>query len=259
MARNPAFHRPLEIYFQRFYDPDQTSKSPIFKTGKRDALLLRRQFPNTILVMPGSYNPPHHGHLELLKHGLAQGGGDLNILAAIVIPTDDSRLSSKFAGRHRPLVLPKHLRAQLWREAEGLPPHVFVFEKPNSEWGVFREQVERATRADGFRVEFMALVGPDYVSLRGFHDPSKWGCRNTMVTDACRPVDFVAGGMYGTGSPMRLSACDEWRHVNFKPAVVQRLLRAKEQQHHASGNDLHVAGNIAGISIAKEFANLECL
>lgn len=201
--------------------------------------MLRRRLPNTILVMPGSYNPPHYGHLELLKHGLAQGGADLNILAAIIIPTDDIRLSCKFAGRYQPLVIPKDLRVRLWRNAAGLPPNVLVFERPGDEWHVFCEQVGRAIRADGFRVEFMALVGPNYVSLSGFHDPTKWGCRNTMVTDACRPVDFVSGGGDGTGTPMRISACDDWKPVGTKSPAVRRFLEAKTQQHHACRNGLY--------------------
>ncbi|KAL2753541.1 hypothetical protein ACRALDRAFT_212404 [Sodiomyces alcalophilus JCM 7366] len=225
MTRKLAMHQvPLEPYLQCFYDPDQTSQSPIFNTAQNETPTLRRRYPNTILVMPGSYNPPHYGHLELVKHGLARGGADLNILAAIIIPTDDLRLSSKFAGRHRPL-------------ARGLPPNVFVFEKPDGEWRAFCEQVARAIRADGFSVEFMALVGPDYVSLSGIHDPTKWGCRNTMVTDVCRPVDFVAGGGNG-GTPMRISACDEWKRVSFRPSDVGRFLEAKMRERHASRNDL---------------------
>lgn len=41
---------------------------------------------NEILVYPGSFDPPHRGHLELLTHVFHHRDG---IIAVIVIPLDD--------------------------------------------------------------------------------------------------------------------------------------------------------------------------
>ena len=38
---------------------------------------------NRILVYPGSFNPPHRGHLHLLNHVFYHGVPDLNVVAAI--------------------------------------------------------------------------------------------------------------------------------------------------------------------------------
>ena len=38
---------------------------------------------NRILVYPGSFNPPHRGHLHLLSHVFHHGVPDLNVVAAI--------------------------------------------------------------------------------------------------------------------------------------------------------------------------------
>lgn len=47
---------------------------------------LRKDTVNKILAYPGSFDPPHRGHLELLTHVFHHRD---DIIAAIVLPLDD--------------------------------------------------------------------------------------------------------------------------------------------------------------------------
>ncbi len=48
-----------------------------------------------VLIFHGSFNPPHLGHLKLLTHTFDHGGKDLNIIAAIISPSEDAALRTK--------------------------------------------------------------------------------------------------------------------------------------------------------------------
>lgn len=224
---------PLDEYIERFYDRGddlmQDNTAPIFRTVPGETPVLRRDHDHTILVIPGSFNPPHYGHLELIKHGLARGGADLNIIAAIIIPIDDTRLAMKFDGHRNPLLFSKHQRVQLFREDRNLPPNVWVFDRSERDWGTFLERTLSAIRVDGFNIQFMTLVGPDYVTMNGIHNPGRWGCEDTIVSDCCRPAHF-ASTYHDT--PMTISRCDNWTHVAFDPVDVRVMLEAKAKQRN---------------------------
>ncbi|KAM0273892.1 hypothetical protein ACHAQH_008154 [Verticillium albo-atrum] len=235
----PLTHYIGKTYRQEHFVNDGAS---IFRQNldHDDEPLLRQGFRNTILLAPGGYNPPHYGHAELLTHALNHGGEDLNIIAAVMIPIDEVHLKRKFGVAESPLILPKTLRVSLCRNSPSIPNNVWVYDQSESEWFAFRCRLEAAIRSDGFTVNFMTVVGPDHVSINSVHNPSRWGCRGTIVSDACRRADFVAGHH---NDLVRVSACADWRRLNDPDlGEIRRLIEDKSARLF---KDALVVGSVA--------------
>lgn len=205
----------LEVYAQRIHfegvPPKKRSRifGPVGKPGQMlpHPPVLYRGCKNTALIYVGSFNPPHYGHLALLHHALQHGGEDLNIVAAVVVPVDDKDLANKFSGASRPLLFSKEQRVQLFRSTPKLPFNVWVYDRETTEWDRTRRRLAGMARADGFDLTFMILSGPDHMDASTHHDPRHLGCRETIVTDVCRPVDFVFEGSH---RPSPLPSFTDW-------------------------------------------------
>ncbi|KAL9949748.1 hypothetical protein ACHAQF_002983 [Verticillium nonalfalfae] len=234
---------PLTHYIQEAYhevDPFD-EEAPIFRDDLEHTVepLLRRGFRNTIILAAGGYNPPHYGHAELLTHVLHHGGEDLNIIAAIMIPIDDAHLEQKFGIAENPIILPKSLRVSLCRNSPLIPNNVWVYDQPETEWHAFRSRLEASIVSSGFTVDFMTAVGPDHVSISSVHSPARWNCSETIVSDACRPADFVAGHHKNL---VRITACTDWhrlKHLNL--GKIRRLIEDKATRRF---NDALVIGSV---------------
>ena len=85
------------IYYDNYSDPSSTTKRPRFGPVQ-PASRLRKSRTNHILIYRGSFNPSHRGHMEVLRHGFFQGGDDLNITAAFIVPRDDDEVVRNFGG-----------------------------------------------------------------------------------------------------------------------------------------------------------------
>lgn len=126
--------------------------------------LFRKQDVNRIILFPGAFNPPHIGHLNLLRWVFEHAGHDLHIVAAIVVMTDDDRLVYKTSGEPDPLILKREERLKLW-VGEGLPVDwLWVFERSEASWAAFRTEFEAAVKKDKIDVRFLMLGGPDWIS-----------------------------------------------------------------------------------------------
>lgn len=156
---------PLAAYVEAIhFRGEDVSKAPNrpFKgdVSKTSPLLLRRGV-NRILIFPGSFNPPHRGHLELLRHAFENARDDLGIVAAIIIMTDDCRLQDKLSEEESAFILSKEQRANLWRFGDTTPDWAWVYDRSEANWANFRSELARNVRKDGVDLKFILLTGPD--------------------------------------------------------------------------------------------------
>ncbi|KAH7164796.1 hypothetical protein DER46DRAFT_626580 [Fusarium sp. MPI-SDFR-AT-0072] len=185
--------RRLADYIERIKEADQTSSQTTarpFNNGTAIQPPLIRGRVNHILLFPGSFNPPHQGHLNLLKHVFYNAGADLNIIAAIIITTDDERLKMKMDKRETGIVLSREKRVNLWR-GDGIPVDwAWVYDNSEASWPRFRAKLVNAMKRDGVDLKFVLLFGPDAITADSGYNPVCWDCGDAITSDISRPVDF---------------------------------------------------------------------
>jgi hypothetical protein len=177
---------------------------------------------NRILVYPGSFNPPHHGHLALLGHAFASSCDDINVIAAIILPLDDKDVDRKCRAVGEDLVLTKDQRVRLWLGECGRQDWYWVYDRSVRKWESFRHRLLDAVTQDGFDLKFVLLCGPDYLKLAS---PPPWracDCDEIIVSDISRSADF----RNRDGSLRQLKGCDSWKRVLYDNEEVSR--RAKQ-------------------------------
>ncbi|TWU72086.1 hypothetical protein ED733_003983 [Metarhizium rileyi] len=122
---------------------------------------------NRVLLFPGAFNPPHQGHVQLLKSVLSDVTRHLNIRGVIIFPQDDEQVREKT--KHEPvdLDLTKSKRSALWRSAEEFPEKdAWVFEGSRSSLRNLQDQLQRNLKGEHINLTYLLLVGPDWLSTR---------------------------------------------------------------------------------------------
>ncbi|KAF5000415.1 hypothetical protein FGRMN_1746 [Fusarium graminum] len=230
--------RRLASYIERLRPNDPKSSHPSDRpfnnaTAKKPPLL-RPRGVNRILLFPGSFNPPHQGHLDLLKHVFDNAGEDLNIIAAIIVVTDDDRLEMKMEDKNTSIILPRKQRANLWR-GNGIPVDwAWVYNNTELSWPGFRANLVRELRKDRIELKFMLLCGPDAITGDGGYNPECWDCPDSITSDVSRPVDFRY-----PNTLRQLAGCTPWEKLRYDRAQLERHIRAKFRgQQDSSQNSL---------------------
>ncbi|KAK7425172.1 hypothetical protein QQX98_000087 [Neonectria punicea] len=196
------------IHF-RGQNPSKAPHRPFNNGHAQNPPLLRRQGVNRILLYPGSFNPPHQGHLDLLRYVFGNAREDLNIVAAIVIMTDDDRLAAKLSADDDPLLFTRDQRVNLWR-GPGIPVDwTWVYDRPEASWEAFRTKLTNTVGKKGIDLKFMLLGGPDNIGADRMPDPKAWGCSDVITSNISRPVDFVY-----PNSMRQLSGHAMWTKMN---------------------------------------------
>ncbi|KAG9250614.1 uncharacterized protein F5Z01DRAFT_665330 [Emericellopsis atlantica] len=179
---------------------------------------LQRNRRNRILLYPGSFNPPHQAHQELLYQAFSRSQ-DLNVIAAIVILLDDEDVAQKCQGSR---VFTKDQRVRLWRGEYVPHDWLWVYDRSVEEWGYFRQRLTLAICRDGFDIGFTVLLGPDHIRRTFPPHWGAWDCDEILVGNAGRVADFTSSH----GRLLRIEDCEDWEAVvENEDQMHQRALR----------------------------------
>ena len=212
----------VELCYFEGGPPNDPERRPFNNGRAKDPPLLRPRGVNRILIYPGCFNPPHRGHLELLKHVFLNAGDDLQITAAIVIPIDEKHLAHKTRSEKKVLVLPREQRIELW-QTSGLPKdRIWLFDRSQSDWAIFKGRLVECFRANSVEVKFMLLGGPDWVNSIRVPDAARWGCTDIITSDISRAVNFRYGDHLS-----QLFSCTAWEKPHFDPERLRRQIQAR--------------------------------
>lgn len=212
--------------------PSKPSNRPFNNATAKNPPLLRPHGVNRILLYPGSFNPPHQGHLDLLKHVFENAGVDINIIAAIIVITDDERLTLKMETRDNAVVIPKDKRVKLWR-GDGIPVDwAWVYDGSEANWARLRARLTKEVQKDHMELKFIVLNGPDGVTAdRGFN-PESWNCADSITSDISRPVDFRY-----PSTLRQLAGCSPWERLKIDRTRLEQQIRAKLRGQQTSGQN----------------------
>lgn len=252
---------PLEKYIQQVWDTPKAVK--LFGTNdQKNAAttpvpMLRKHCKNRIIYYIGSFNPPHLGHLSLIDHVISNTSNasissstlpaspeNLNAVALIVIPHGERWIQRKLskvptsrspAGKRRAdLHLDVKQRYKLLRD--GIPDEVSrkgVWVTPGDlgEWWALHGKLKDLCQRDGFEIEYVELLGPDYVLQAR---PQCSGMHGVVTSNVCRKADFLADTPHG-GELARLRDFGPWERSG-QSAEVQ-MTEARQDGHMEEKRD----------------------
>lgn len=239
---------PLALYVEQVLSPEPLLPSPNPKVAVyppsppqntifdslHSAPMLDKARTNRILIYPGSFNPPHRGHLHLLKHAFLHGAHDLNIVAAIIVPRRDESVSKKVKAEDGKFLFGREERCLLWKQDICFPPWAWVYEYSKTSCTVFSERLIQAAKKDGFSVEFVPLYGPEIASPSSPPVPA-YGCETIIMSDAARGAEFFrfsvsrnSDGRAKVRSFVRdFDGCTKWRRIRIDEDELRRHAEAK--------------------------------
>jgi Cytidylyltransferase-like len=205
-------------YFHSVY-PDKSSKARLRSSSdKREIPLLSKNRVNRVLVYPGSFNPPHVGHLSVLRHAF-ESSPDLNIVAGIIRPMPVEHIKGKNFQSGRCLVLSEKQRLELWKRDVRFPAWAFALKSTE-----LREEIANAAKKDGYEILYIGLGGPD---IWDFRSPYRHVCRRyakNLISNAARRASFLGPD----GVPQPFNGYTTWQRLelDFQPGP-EHLQRTK--------------------------------
>lgn len=117
-------------------------------------------------------------------------------------------------------------RCHLWKNDPNFPEWAWVFEaaEKNSVSGkftTFTSNLEAATSADGYKIEFIYLYGSDRMTPQSGWEPE----RITLLSDAARIAEYQRS----SGRLKDFNNFTPWKRVGINRNQLENLQRAKAQ------------------------------
>ncbi|KAF7861390.1 hypothetical protein EAF04_007955 [Stromatinia cepivora] len=204
----PANLFPRVQDFNHGVIPENSQTScPILKSNSR----------NNILLYPGSFNPPHQGHLATI-HYFSERREQLGVTAMFIFVDPGSIVQGK-KKKWGDIILPQDLRYELFYRV----PEIFQLVESgwlqllvgdmNNHIGVLRMTTDLISEA-GFDVKLVGLLGGDKLTIDSaphLHPGSlqEWGpVDEFLIINARRPVDFF--NPRKEKIPRNLPGCTAW-------------------------------------------------
>ena len=214
---SPSQHPKVTVY------PPSPQNNQI-SSSFQSAPTLDKCRTNRILIYPGSFNPPHRGHLHLLKHAFTRGAHDLNIIAAIILPSSDESVAEKIRREGGYFMFGRDTRGLLWAQDLCFPPWAWVY--GGKSFTAFLQRLSQATEKDGYSLEFVPVYGPQIGSPSNPPDPA-FGCNTIIMSDAARAAKFQRS----LGRLRDFSGFTKWRRVRVDEEELR--CHAKAKARHA--------------------------
>lgn len=190
---------------------------PVFLTQKQTGRsFLSAEGRNRVLIFPGTFNPPHIGHLQLLDSVLQDAMGPLAIRAVIVFPHDDYPVRQKVEQEELPFCLEKKARVRLWKESGYMFTNTWFYTDSKQSLKGLQRQLQKNLKERGIQLSYMLLYGPDWMSYRGLYHPSQWHCKEAITSDISRLVDFRL-----PSTLRQLPGCRPWINILVKEGSAE--------------------------------------
>lgn len=185
----------LKRYLELAYQEAQLTSDAALGSLQQLTGTLARGRDNLVLVYGGSFNPPHRGHVAVVRALLRP---EAAALAVVVLPSEDFHLRHKVARRHPGFFLRQDRRAAVWAALPALPrDRVWVWGATWYPFAPFARALVRRAAADGYRLALAHVVGPDnLVVADALSMDIPCALPRIMVTNRARHVaaHFLPGG-----------------------------------------------------------------
>ena len=231
-------------YFHSVY-PNYSCKTRLRSgSDKRGIPLLSKDRVNRVLLYPGSFNPPHVGHLSVLRHAF-ESSPDLNIVAGIVLLMDVERIEEKNYQSGRHLVLSLKQRSELWKRDARFPAWAFAHSCESS-WEL-REKIANAAKKDGYEILYIRLNGPDVWDFIRPQRHEYTSCTEHLISDAARSASFLGPD----GVPQPVYGYTPWQRLELELQPGAGQLQHTKRRLQTLESPRLVAGVVGAVS-AKE-------
>ncbi|KAI4202052.1 MAG: hypothetical protein LQ350_002841 [Teloschistes chrysophthalmus] len=231
----------LDFYMKKVYDhqpkyPSQLPQGRFFPDTLESPLLVRGS-ANHIILYNGAFNPPHQGHLELLRHTFEHGVPDLNVVAAIIRPLPDDYSLEKGQQAGGSFVFDRDTRCMLWKQDQRFPDWAWVHEGDGS-FSSLLARLQEVASADGYDIDYLPLKGPweNEHKAPWMQDRYCYGATMLLVSDAARAADYQRP----SGKIRDFKGYSKWENL-FK-------LNARMAEEAANKDEWSTQGNVGSDS-----------
>ncbi|KAL8715601.1 MAG: hypothetical protein Q9220_000937 [cf. Caloplaca sp. 1 TL-2023] len=221
----------LEDYVHKVYEdkPKYASRNPenqFFRLGPSAPQLYKDRI-NRLLLYYGCFNPPHGGHLRLLRHVFYHGTHGLDVCAAIIHPSANASCEKKLQREGNGFILGREERCMLWKRDLCFPHWAWVYEGGNGSYNGFLERLQRVADEDGFKIEYVRLSGPVSDDPENPPGPELLvrGSENYIISDAARTAKYQRS----SGRIRNFSTFSKWKQLPFHEESWRKTIDLQQQ------------------------------